>query len=464
MRRTTSSIVRILLHTVLAFGVAGFLGCGASSPSHGAGGAGGVGGGTGGTAGAGGSGGSGPVAGPTFGSMCKGKPTTLSGVVRAPNGSDPIANALVYVPSSTGKLPPGVSCDLCAQPVDGLAAQVATGSDGHFSLDLSSLTPADQLPFTVSKGRFRRASTVSITPCQDNPLTAPTTVLPGKNGPGDDIPKIAVSTGIKDALDDVLTAMGLDASAGYDCFENQTKATTTPASGCEKRLAAQGASAPQLTDLLKDTSKLGQYNVLFVSCALGKFASLSAADRATIVANLQTWVGQGGRLFATDRSYDYVAQAFPASIAFVNGNSTVDAANVGVGSATTPATYSGRVNDAALVQWLTAVGVLTAGQSTMPLTGYLTQWSAVQSVPMSTVDEVDATDAKVAVGSTTTTGSYPQTVKFDYAPPGSAAACGRVVFSSYHTTGTPGAMLTPQERILEYLMFEAGACLGPPIT
>ena len=43
-------------------------------------------------------------------------------------------------------------------------------------------------------------------------------------------------------------------------------------------------------------------------------------------------------------------------------------------------------------------------------------------------------------------------------------ACGRAVFSSYHTLGATQMVdatnLTPQERILEYLMFEAGACVG----
>jgi hypothetical protein len=73
-------------------------------------------------------------------------------------------------------------------------------------------------------------------------------------------------------------------------------------------------------------------------------------------------------------------------------------------------------------------------------------------------------NAQITLNSTTTTGTYPQTVKFDV-PPDSKSACGRVVFSSYHTLGaTTSTALTPQEQILEYLMLEAGACLGTPIT
>jgi hypothetical protein len=88
---------------------------------------------------------------------------------------------------------------------------------------------------------------------------------------------------------------------------------------------------------------------------------------------------------------------------------------------------------------------------------------------MSTVDEVDATNAQIqpSPSATPMTGSYPQTVKFDVAATGGGQPCGRVVFSSYHTldstttSADPSVKLTPQERILEYLMLEAGACLGP---
>ncbi|HEX4457380.1 MAG TPA: hypothetical protein VIA18_05395, partial [Polyangia bacterium] len=256
----------------------------------------------------------------TFGAMCGASvTTTISGVVKAPNGVDPIANALVYVPLSTGAFTPGVSCDLCISPVDSIAVHTLTNADGTFTLDVSSVAQASALPFTISKGRFRRATTLTVTPCVDNPAGAPNTVLPGKTATGDDIPKIAVATGSKDALDVVLNAMGLDSTVGYDCYENQATPVSTPTSSCEKRLAAQGTSAPQLAALLENATQLAQYNMLFISCAVGRFAALSAADQATIAANLQAWVTKGGRLFAVDRAYDYVSQSFPNDVGFVGG-------------------------------------------------------------------------------------------------------------------------------------------------
>ncbi|HEY7954575.1 MAG TPA: hypothetical protein VII38_04745 [Polyangia bacterium] len=416
------------------------------------------------TSGDGGStpGGGGP-SGPTFSSMCNGAPTTLSGAVMAPNGVDPVANAFAYVPLSMGAFPAGVSCDLCDQPIDGSAAQAVSGPDGSFKLDLSNLAPSAQVAISVAKGRFRRTGMVAVTPCQDNPIGAPSTVLPGKAQGSDEIPKIAVATGNKDQLDAVLAAMGLDKSVGFDCYEGRASSTTTLTSPCGSH-----GTLPAIETLLTDGTKLDTYNMLFLSCAPGKFKSLSAQDQTTIAANLVAWTQKGGRLFVTDNSYDYLAQAFPNAITFLNGNATVDAANVGVGGTTSmPASYTGRINDATLAAWLTAVSVLPHGSNTITLSGYLSKWSVVQSVPMSTVDEVDATDAVAYQTGTTTPGTamtYPQSIQFDITPPGGSAACGRAIYTSYHTLPSTMAVdateLAPQERILEYLMFEAGACVG----
>ena len=43
------------------------------------------------------------------------------------------------------------------------------------------------------------------------------------------------------------------------------------------------------------------------------------------------------------------------------------------------------------------------------------------------------------------------------------AGCGRVLFSTYHTTESQHAGLYPQERILLYLIMEIGTCRDPKI-
>ncbi|MCU1280357.1 MAG: hypothetical protein JWM53_3903, partial [bacterium] len=93
-------------------------GCGSSAIQHGTG-TGGNGGSAGGAgAGGGGTGGGGNTGGPTFGSMCNGAATTITGTVLAPNGHDPVANAFAYVPLTSNPFPSGVACELCNMPVD----------------------------------------------------------------------------------------------------------------------------------------------------------------------------------------------------------------------------------------------------------------------------------------------------------------------------------------------------------
>ena len=52
---------------------------------------------------------------------------------------------------------------------------------------------------------------------------------------------------------------------------------------------------------------------------------------------------------------------------------------------------------------------------------------------------------------------HPLTVTFE------PAGCGRVLYSTYHTTETAHAGLYPQERILLYLIMEIGVCSDNPV-
>ncbi len=408
----------------------------------------------------------------SFSSKCNGQTTTLTGTIVAPNGHDPIATAFVYVPTTVGTFPPTVSCELCNMPIDSTIATATTGADGTFTLDISNLPASSQIKLTVNKGRFRRTTTIPVTACMKNVVPAASVTLPGKAANGDDIPKIAVATGSRDQLDVVLTAMGLDSTVGFDCFEGRINPTVSGKTlTALKTPCGMRSNLTFIEDLLSDETKLESYNLLFLSCVPGKFKSLTAQQQMTITANLKTWTQKGGRLFVTDNSYDYLAQAFPNDVTFANGDGTVDAANVGVGGTTAaPASYAGKVNDMTLAQWMQTVGAIAAGANTLTLTGYLNHWSVMQTLPMTTVDVVDATNAQAYTpGATPSPGpaaTYPQSVRFDVKDAG-GNACGRAIYTSYHTldsttTATdPMVQLSPQERVLEYLMFEAGSCIVP---
>src|SRR4030088_3392026 len=96
---------------LVALVCAALCGCGPAGIHHGGGGGGS--GGTGGNGGTGGGGAGGGTGGPTFSSMCNGASTTITGVVTAPNGHDPDANAFPYAPLAPNPFAEGVPSELC---------------------------------------------------------------------------------------------------------------------------------------------------------------------------------------------------------------------------------------------------------------------------------------------------------------------------------------------------------------
>jgi hypothetical protein len=281
-------------------------------------------------------------------------------------------------------------------------------------------------------------------------MTAPQTTLPGSAPTGDDaMPKIAVGSGNSDHLDTILTALGITT---YDCFEGRK---TTLSANCP----TAEATGKRISALLTDATTLNSYNLLFLSCAPGIWASYSATDQATITANLTAWVNAGGRLIATDNSYDYVSQAWGADLSWQGPTGSpwpVDGANVG--DVPTGGSITATVDDADLTAWLKIVGITTA--PSVPVSGWLHNWSVMSTLPASSTQITDGT-IQYTYPATGTPASLdvPLTAEFI------KNRCGRVIYSSYHTLSTVTASsLTAQEKILEYLILDVAACLRTGIT
>ncbi len=371
-------------------------------------------------------------AGPTFASTCNGAATSVTGTVYAPNGTDPLPNIFVYAAAQVNPFPPGNYCNQCNKPLDAWYAHTQTAADGSFTLDLSAVPSGADIDFVVNVGRFRKTTKLPVK-CGPNAAPASATTLPGRSADGD-LPKIAVSTGNSDHLDQILDALGI---TEYDCYEG--RASTSSAPTCNP--------VDTVANLLSKTSSrtIDDYHLLFVSCAPNAYKTFGSP---AIASNTNAFVTAGGRLFATDMSYDYVAQAFPQAITWAGPGGSpqpVDGANVGVGG-----TYTGNIDDAQLAAWLNKLGA-TSGNS-VPLQGFLNPWSVQASLPSTSTLIVDGT---VSYGGAS--GDVPLTSEFD------VSSCGRVIYSSYHTAGgtvMPSSLL-PQERILEYLMFEVATCVMP---
>src|SRR5262249_41572758 len=131
----------------------------------------------------------------------------ISGKVTAPNGLDPVYQALVFVPAKLVEFPQGAQCEVCNDPSGGTPIVSATTAvDGTFTL--TNVPATTQVPVVVQKGRFRKVSYLDVGACADNPLSADQSRLPRDQSEGD-LPKMAVGVGDYDQIECVLRSIGL---------------------------------------------------------------------------------------------------------------------------------------------------------------------------------------------------------------------------------------------------------------
>jgi hypothetical protein len=404
--------------------------------------------------------------GPCLGRFCQvpscpsGSTTTLSGVLYAGNGTDPVPGAMVFIPiEGVPTVPTGLSCDTCSS-VPSSVSGATTGPDGSFVL---SGVPAGSFPLVLRLGKFQRVVKVQANPCVQNsvppdPDTASMGVrLPRKQGelsPQDYLPHIAVGSGDYDQIECVLQRIGIDESA-IDMYNDRNLGTTNP------------PSIAELSDLLTDQNRLFGYDILIVNCTENQYESLIA--QSSVKQNLESFVRQGGRLYITDWAYDVIEQIpqFANYLCFEPqsppGPAMCLAGSQPAASADSGDNYGGesQVLDPNMAKWLTQFpGVISAGNQVDVEYSF---------VVVASVSSDASAQSKVWVqGPTIGFGTRPLTVTFDY------QGCGRVHFSTYNTE--PNGIVndsqrwpnncqpqfSPQERLLEYLFFNVAACVGPP--
>jgi hypothetical protein len=383
--------------------------------------------------------------------------TTVSGTVTAPNGKDPVYQAVVYVPITVTKFPPTIQCEVCDETLGGTAlVSTMTAIDGTFTLQ--NVPATSQVPIVVQKGRFRRTVSISVPPCQNTPLTADQARLP-KNQQEGDLPHIAVGVSDFDQIECVLHSIGID----------QAEFTSPTGSGAVHLYANSDSitGQPTMHSLLLDPTKMSNYQLIFIGCAVPTFAALG--DGPTVTTNLFNYVNTGGRLYVTDYSYDYMEQVsqFSPYVFFSGGGNMTMPQPPGAAESTWDGqTFTATVGDPNLAQWLKIVGKSTNGQIPIEAAYALAVSTASdqKSYPSTTwvhgpVQGLDTTDR-------------PHTVTFDY------NMCGKVLWSAYHTREPGGASqfgtfpqyclsnptdpstMIAQEKILEFLVFEISACVN----
>jgi len=383
--------------------------------------------------------------------------TTVSGTVYDPADQVPLYDVAVYVPNAPlSPITHGATCDQCGSTLSGNPL-VATLTDaaGHFSL---ANVPVDSnVPLVIQVGKWRRHITIpSITACVDNPITDKTqTRLPTKpqeNNPDDDIPYIGMTTGGADALECLLPKIGIDPGQ----FVN---VGTTGRVNIYQGIGGSqlGGGSPNVTTFWTAQANLMAYDMVIMGCEGGTHPENKTGSS---LPNMEAYADAGGRVFGTHFHY-YWIQSNPSPSLWPTTATWNHAQDPPQNNwpVLIDQTFA---KGAAFAQWMLNVGGSTT-LGTFPVNQGRHDVDAVNGQPPTdpvSIRWVYATSPNLVEYYTFNT------------PVGAATTsqCGKVVFSDLHVAAgdKPGGTfpnnctnqpLTPQEKALEFLLFDLSSCI-----
>lgn len=448
------------------------------------------------------------------------QPTRLTGRVITPGRSDTdtgnqlgVPNALVYIlqDNADGNLPAiptgipegGTSCDRCEEQQAQLGPVLfgaVTDATGTFTIE-QYVPVGVEFTLVVKAGKFRRTvrytlpeaaacQTTSLpTTLPDNPTRLPRSMA---DGVGAHLPRIAVSTGQIDAMECVFEKLGI----AHDEFGNPGSDGDATQRIHLYRGGADGNPAgayfddttPHDTALYGALPRLQTYDMIVADCE-GPAWDQNFSQRNASGANVREYVNRGGRLFASHLSFSWLHQngnaAYTADDPFATGLggaaqwSTTPNSNPSRGTAIVslnrPNT-SPRINDFA--SWLEREAVAVAPEFTFDV---IEPRSQVMDLGDSSEEFIHCEDS---ADTGDCTGQAARTQQFSFNTPygaTEAAACGRVAYSGFHVAAVEGMSmggmgafqnaifpmhcsgdLTDQEKVLLFMLFDLGACVGDP--
>jgi hypothetical protein len=382
--------------------------------------------------------------------------TTLTGRVVAGTlpqygTPDPVPNVLVYVPNAPLQaFPAGVQCG-CPEASGSPLVWTTTAIDGTFTI--TNVPVGNNIPVVIQLGRWRREVQFNVpNACMANvagDIHMPRNKTDGLNNQAD-IPLTALSTGNVDTMECVLLKMGVD----------QAEFTNDSGTGRIQLFMGNGADvnggANSWTTLTSSMAKLDNYDQILFPCwgqdpVPDPALIPPAADQANVVA----YTNAGGRMFATHYSYWWLYMNNPYDTTASWNNVDQGFFNQLNGVIDTSFPRGKTFGD-----WMTLIGAANGNPPAFPITS-----------PRHDFDNPVAPSLRYVYSQGN--GMFPLHYTFD-TPWMAQKVCGRVVYSDFHVADNTGGGQTfpnectpngmnPQEKALEYMIWDLAACLGPNI-
>ncbi|SMF54383.1 hypothetical protein SAMN02745866_03448 [Alteromonadaceae bacterium Bs31] len=307
----------------------------------------------------------------------------------------------------------------------------------------------------VVRGAFKTSFTVDASDKEGPVSTQP--IALSKDGPT--AAKMAIVTGHFDRMENVL------AKTGFGEMDNDGELILgTELFDIYRGIDTTDTSYPDFSKLLETNTVTGQafvfdYDIVFLNCGVetdsGFFPGSLAADDEALRATLREYVQQGGRLYATDWSYDYIEQAFPEYLDFYGDHSDpnsaeqLEVASVGAGDQTVYAS----ITDPNLIAFLSNATCETRAENkcletdgSLYIEGFLPSWAIIDDAHENAVGVNFYARADVLTDEDEQL-NRPLTASFPF-------GSGQVFYSSYHTEDIGSQGFLPQERVMQYLIFE----------
>jgi hypothetical protein len=393
-----------------------------------------------------------------------GAKTTVSGTIYDPAGANPLYNVVVYVPNEELKpLSSGASCDTCDALYSGKPiATTLTDAAGKFVLENAPI--GANIPLVIQVGKWRRKVVLPrVEECKDNPQADKSLRLP-KNRSEGDLPNIAIATGGADTLECLLRRIGVDASeyvpgagdGGVHVFQGA-------GGGRMGEAPNTNPPAPEASQALWNSlDALKKYDIVLLSCEGAETENMNQQA-------LHDYADLGGRVFTSHFHYSWFNSGPYASeniATWLPGSN--DIGDISAEIVTTLPNGAPFPKGQALKSWLGNVQALDNGTLSIEDARHNADVTAANTPTQTWIVADQNADDPGAVQylSFNTPTSVANTPDAMY--------CGRVVYSDLHVgaasgddamepvpTGCTPGVLSPQEKALEFMLFDLSSCVTP---